>query len=226
MSTVYDMKPVTIYAPDSKVENMRTWFDDIAFRLDEINRAKFSMLNPFRYEVAIGLYLISEYKLWTVSEYSSVRDFANKVLGLKSVAVTMYLKVAKLMLRKDAPLNIFGNDDFTITQLYKMSVLDVDELKVCVEDRIITPEMTIKEIESVISKWNLLDIDTFDSVFKNLQDRVNNYCDRLYSINTDSPEAHDLVIKIQATVSVMHDEAIALKNRCSYVVKGRRKGNR
>ena len=153
MTSIYNLQPITNSAPEHIVENMRTWFDDIAFRLDELNRTKFTMLNHVRYEIATGLYFISENKLWAVSDYSSVRDFANKILGLKSVAVSMYIKVAKFLLCKDKPLNIFGNDDFTITQLYKMSQIALDDLRDYVNRRLIIPEMTAREIDAFVAEW-------------------------------------------------------------------------
>lgn len=153
IKSVYDIKPMDNVTPDNVLEKMRIWFDDISARLEEITRSKASMLNVFRYEVATGLFVINENRLWVASSYSSIRDYSEQVLNLKGVGTTMYLKVAKFLLCKDKPENIFGNADFTITQLYKMSQIALDDLRDYVNRRLIIPEMTAREIDAFVAEW-------------------------------------------------------------------------
>ena len=208
MTSIYDLQPVTNSAPEHIVENMRTWFDDIAFRLDELTRTKFTMLNHVRYEIATGLYFISENKLWVVSDYSSVRDFADKILGLKSVAVAMYLKVAKFLLCKDKPLNIFGNDDFTITQLYKMSQIALDDLRDYVEHKMIVPEMTAREIDAFVAEWKFkqqrkVNLHTLNFLLK----EFDKDCDKLRIAISGNDYAIRLLDGLVEDVAYIYNEA-------------------
>ena len=208
MTSIYDLQPVTNSAPEHIVENMRTWFDDIAFRLDELTRTKFTMLNHVRYEIATGLYFISENKLWVVSDYSSVRDFADKILGLKSVAVSMYLKVAKFLLCKDKPLNIFGNDYFTITQLYKMSQIALDDLRDYVEHKMIVPEMTAREIDAFVAEWKFkqqrkVNLHTLNFLLK----EFDKDCDKLRVAISGNEDAIRLLDGLVEDVAYIYNEA-------------------
>ena len=213
MSTVYEIisngKP-DVVALHAVVENMRSRFEEIASRLDELNRTKYTMLNHVRYEIAIGLYLINTDNLIHVSDYVSLRDYAEKALGLKSVSVTMYLKVAKFLLCKDKPLNIFGNDDFTITQLYKMSQIALDDLRDYVEHKMIVPEMTGREIDAFVAEWKFkqqrkVNLHTLDS----LRDDFDVHYEELRTAiaNNDNEGAYRLLEAIGDDVAYIYNEA-------------------
>lgn len=211
MSTVYEIisegKP-DVVALHAVVENMRKRFDEIASRLEYLNGTKYTMLNHVRYEIATGLYVINTDNLVHVSDYLNVRDFADKVLGLKSVAVSMYLKVAKFLLCKDKPLNIFGNDEFTITQLYKMSQISLDDLRDYVEHKMIVPEMTAREIDAFVAEWKFkqqrkVNLHTLNF----LLDEFDKDCDKLRVAISGNDEAIRLLDGLVEDVAYIYNEA-------------------
>ena len=143
---------------EKTMQSMQARYSTIAKRIVEINNSRGSKLNSARYEIAIGLNIINENKLWVASEFKTIREFAEKVLGIKSGVTTIYLKVAKTLLCKDRPINIFGNQDFSINQLYRMANIDVNILKDLVEKGEIKPSMTVKEIDDYLSVYKKLSI--------------------------------------------------------------------
>ena len=157
-SNIYEMVSTVDTTMDKAMQIMQIRFLSIVERIVAINNSRGSRLNSARYEVAMGLNVINENKLYVASEFKSIREFAEKILGINSGVTTIYLKVAKTMLCKDKPVNIFGNQDFTINQLYKMSNVDVSIVKELVEKGEIKPSMTVKQIDEYLSVYRKLSI--------------------------------------------------------------------
>ena len=119
------------YREENLVKPLRELLGRVKGRLNELNEKPISKLNSSRYEFATILYKLNKSMLWVydVNNYNSFREWCKGELSVSTEFVTMYLKVAKFMLRFDKPFNIFDNQDYTISKLYSLSVIPVDELK-------------------------------------------------------------------------------------------------
>lgn len=124
----------------------------IAERLEALNRSKIARMTAVRYEIAVGLYVVNKERLYAGS-FESIYHFSNKVLGFKKVTTSMYIKVAKTLLRHDKPVNIWDNTDYGITQLYEMSKIPVEDLNNFIKDGSVKPTMTIDELQTFVRAY-------------------------------------------------------------------------
>lgn len=133
----------------------RALLDSVEERLKELNTMPFARLNANRYEYSTLLYNLNTSMLWVYSghEYKTFREYCKAELSMSYEAVTMYLKTGKYMLMHDKPLNIFGNQEYSISKLYTLSVIPLNELRALAISRAITPEMTAREIQAFVREY-------------------------------------------------------------------------
>lgn len=150
---IYNIQSDVNNTMDKAMIEMKDSYNSIVSRLKEICNSKGAKLNSARYEIAIALRVVNDNKLYLAGNYKSIRVFAEDVVNLGSVSVTMYLKVANTLLLRDKPVNVFGNQDYSIIQLYEMSFLDIDDLKWLIEVKRISPKMSRMKIKGEIDSF-------------------------------------------------------------------------
>lgn len=213
-SNVYEMVSNVDTTIEKAMQSMQIKFLSIAERIVEVSKSKGAKLNSARYEIAIGLNIINENKLWVASGYKSIREFAEAMLGIKGGVTTIYLKVAKTLLCKDKPLNIFGNQDFSINQLYRMANVDVNILKDLVENGEIKPSMTVKEIDEYLSVYKQLSIKgdfTLNQFYKN-------FCEHYHMLlrtltDSEKQKYNSYMIFMKEAVEGLYNEALRILDK-------------
>lgn len=213
-NNVYEMVSGVDTTMEKTMQNMQVKFLSVVERLVEVNKSKGSKLNSARYEIAIGLNIINENKLWIASEFKTIREFAEKILGIKAGVTTIYLKVAKTLLCRDKPINIFGNQDFSINQLYKMASVDVNILKDLVKKGEIRPSMTVKEIDEYLSVYKRLSIKAdfeLNQCYENFCEQYHMMLNKLNSEEKIKFEHYMLFMK--NAVEGLYNEALKLLDK-------------
>ena len=143
----------TAYA--SIFEKKMSLLTGITDRISDLNSSPFAAMNITRYEIAVGLFRVQTEKLYEVVErWTNVYEYAGEVLHFTKMTTSNYIRVARCYLQKDKPLNIFGNDRFSITQLVEMCRGNLEEVKAMVTSGSITPDMSSVAIREVIASSN------------------------------------------------------------------------
>ena len=143
----------TAYA--SIFEKKMSLLTGITDRISDLNSSPFAAMNITRYEIAVGLFRVQTEKLYEVVErWTNVYEYAGEVLHFTKMTTSNYIRVARYYLQKDKPLNIFGNDRFSITQLVEMCRGNLEEVKAMVTSGTITPDMSSVAIREVIASSN------------------------------------------------------------------------
>ena len=143
------------YREDNFLIPLRLLLDRIEGQLKELNKMPYARLNSNRYEYSTLLYNLNTSMLWVYSghEYKTFRQYCKAELSMSYEAVTMYLKTGKYMLMHDKPLNIFGNQDYSISKLYTLSVIPLNELRALAISNTITPDMTARDIQAFVREY-------------------------------------------------------------------------
>lgn len=124
----------------------------IGERLEALQNSPIAHMTSVRYEIAVGLLLVNDQKLYD-GAFESIYEFSGKVLHFKRVTTSMYIKVARYLLKHDRPETIWGNTAFSMTHLYEMSKIPVKELTVFVESGQINPQMTVEDIKDFVKAY-------------------------------------------------------------------------
>ena len=108
------------------------------------------------FEVALILAKVSENKSFEQDGFKSAADYAQKTFGFKKTAAYSLLTIGKEYTAPTLESNLPHDptEDFTTTQIEKMLPLKDREIVVeLVENGEIAPEMTCKEIETVVKAY-------------------------------------------------------------------------
>lgn len=110
--------------------------------------------------IACELKRIKDDELYTDDGYTSVSDYANKVLGYSRANTSKLVAVAERFVEKGQKNTIFLTEDgkdFTVGQLTEMLPLPKDEIIEMVNDGELTPKMTTKEIREQVKAHKEVD---------------------------------------------------------------------
>lgn len=110
--------------------------------------------------IAIELKRIKEDELYVEDGYTSVSDYASKVLGYSRANTSKLVNVAERFVEKQQKNTIFLTEDgkdFTVGQLTEMLALPKDEIVEMVKDGELTPNMTAKAIREQVKAHKEVD---------------------------------------------------------------------
>lgn len=118
--------------------------------------------------IACELKRIKEDELYKEDGYTSVSDYASKVLGYSRANTSKLVNVAERFVEKGQKNSIFiditsDGDDFTVGQLTEMLSLPKDEIIEMVKDDEINPTMTAKEIREQVKAHKEVDEENTES---------------------------------------------------------------
>lgn len=204
-----------------RVEAMAARFDMLDKRIRYLDQSKYSKLDPVRFEIAKGLYMISAEKLYTIGGYTSISVYAKNVLGMTSVLTSAYCRVAKRFIRKNWPETIFSSvadpnkpmEDFTMYQLIELLRLSEDEIRRVLADGRLTFSMSVQKIKDLVkvvkreaaeaekaeAEGRHKELDVAYEAFIVAYDKLKDYLDDMqetFASDTLLPEIMGAVIKV------------------------------
>lgn len=110
--------------------------------------------------IAVELKRIKEDELYVEDGYTSVSDYASKVLGYSRANTSKLVNVAERFVEKQQKNTIFLTEDgkdFTVGQLTEMLALPKEEIVEMVKDGELTPNMTAKAIREQVKAHKEVD---------------------------------------------------------------------
>lgn len=107
------------------------------------------------YDVARVLAKVAENECYKDDGFKSAADYAEKVFGFKKSMAYSLIKIGKEYTDPELPASNLPHEDgedFTVSQLDRVLPLERDKVVELVNEKEITPKMTIKEISDVVKR--------------------------------------------------------------------------
>lgn len=212
----------TTYTLDNAIDRMKQRYQDIVARITSLEHGKYSRMSMVKNEIAMGLYLIHNEKLYLASEYKSAYEVAKGELGFSRLTASNYIRVAKRFVDKKRPVSIYYDGksgvDFTVSQLIHLLTLTDDEIKFCIEGGLLeytTPVVAIKSLVKTMKESRDKDKakqveaakEPFQAAYEDFHTAYNELKQHLLEIE-DETGANELLPKIMDAVCVVYAEGL------------------